>query len=53
MKRFPMYLVAALAASIWPPPQAAAQNSAAERIYADLATLPAAERGKRIEDEFS
>jgi hypothetical protein len=50
MKSLTMCLIAALAAAICPPSGAAAQNSAAEKLYADLAALPAAERGKRIED---
>jgi ABC-type Fe3+ transport system substrate-binding protein len=50
MKRLPMCLVAALVVAICPAPRAAAQNSAAEKIYADLAKLPAPERLKRIED---
>src|ERR1700675_1050636 len=50
MKRLPMYLVATLAAVICNPLDATAQNSAAEKIYSQLAPLPAAERAKRIED---
>ena len=50
MKRVLMYLVTALAMAICTPLGAVAQNSAVERIYADLAVLPPAERSKRIED---
>ena len=50
MNRLPMCFAAALAAVIYNPPEAAAQKSTAEKIYADLATLPAAQRDKRIED---
>ena len=39
-----------LAASMWSGPNAIAQTAPAEKIYADLATLPAAERQKRIEE---
>ncbi len=49
MNRLPKYLVAALAL-ICAPLAAAAQSSSADKIYSDLATLPAAERSKRIED---
>jgi iron(III) transport system substrate-binding protein len=50
MNRLPMCFAAALAAVIYNPPAAAAQKSTAEKIYADLATLPASQRDKRIED---
>ena len=50
MNRLPMCFAAALAALICHPPAAVAQNSAVEKIYADLATLPASQRDKRIED---
>ncbi len=50
MNRLPICLVAALAAAICHPPGAVAKNSSADKIYADLAKLPAAERGKRLED---
>src|SRR4051812_10918079 len=39
-----------MAAFIGGTPQAHAQNSPAEKLYADLAKLPTAERQKRLED---
>ncbi len=50
MSRLEICLVAALATLMCTPPAAVAQNSPVDRAYADLARLPAAERGKRIED---
>jgi iron(III) transport system substrate-binding protein len=50
MNRLAMCCIAALAGLPCAPPQASAQNSSADKIYADLAKLPAAERGKRLED---
>src|SRR5260370_38010546 len=44
-----MGLLAALSAVICQPGAAAAQISAAKKIYGELARLPAPERGKRIE----
>jgi len=49
--RYPaIFLIAALAALICGTPLATAQNFPTDRAYADLATLPAPERAKRIED---
>ena len=50
MKRLTILGLAVLALSPWQLPSASAQPAAAEKIYADLAKLPAAERQKRIEE---
>ncbi|HEY4406928.1 MAG TPA: extracellular solute-binding protein [Xanthobacteraceae bacterium] len=50
MNRLAMCCIAALLGLQCAPPPAAAQNSSVDKIYADLAQLPAAERGKRMED---
>src|SRR6266702_4833884 len=50
MKPPAMSALAILAALLLHPPAAVAQASAVERIYADLAKLPAAERQKRLEE---
>jgi ABC-type Fe3+ transport system substrate-binding protein len=49
MKRLAITSLAVLAATLCPP-AAVAQTSAADKIYADLAKLPAAQRQKRIEE---
>lgn len=50
MKHLMSAALVVLAASLSGAPQASAQTSAVEKLYADLAKLPAAERQKRIED---
>src|SRR5215217_9532947 len=50
MIRLTIWSLALLAAASWQSPSALAQTSATEKIYADLAKLPAAERQKRIEE---
>src|SRR6266511_5854939 len=46
------WMIATLAAcaGLSLPPNAAAQTSAADQLYAEIARLPAAERQKRLED---
>src|SRR5712691_11354772 len=50
MKRLTILCLAALAASLCHQPSASAQTSAVEKLYADIAKLPAAERQKRLEE---
>jgi iron(III) transport system substrate-binding protein len=50
MNRLPIYLVAGLAVVNCHPPGALAQSSAPEKVYGELAALPADARAKRIED---
>src|SRR5712691_2323114 len=50
MKRLTILCLAALAASLCHQPSASAQTSAVEKLYADIAKLPATERQKRLEE---
>lgn len=50
MKRLAMGFIAVFAALLCKLPAAVAQNSPVEKVYADLAWLPAAERSRRIEE---
>src|SRR5438105_13507768 len=50
MKPLTILHLALLVASAWQLPSANAQTAPVEKIYADLAKLPAAERQKRIEE---